>query len=215
MADNLTVRYTSLSDLLLWDRNPKRHDLGAIAESMTRYGFKDPPKYEPLLNNGKGGIVEGNGRIEALQWMRQQGQHAPRGIVSDDSGEWLVPVLYGVDAASEASAAAYGVDHNNLVLSGGDFTAVDVARLWDSQAYAALVSELAAGDEVPESIGDDAVSALIVALEGTRLEVDLSAFSAPENKTVLYRFIVDGLTREEAEAMAGVTQGGRIEQYKA
>src|SRR5262245_51034094 len=107
-TEELTVKYVPLATLELWDRNPKRHDLEKLAESIRRYGFKDPPKLEPALNSGRGGIVEGNGRAQVLRSMKEAGEPPPRGIAVDEAGGWFAPVLVGVDAASMAEAESYG-----------------------------------------------------------------------------------------------------------
>ena len=83
-----------------WERNPKLHDIGSIIESIKRYGFKDAPKYEPLLNEGAGGIVEGNGRIEALVTMRRLGDEVPVGHV-ERSGPDGVPGVEHLDPATQ------------------------------------------------------------------------------------------------------------------
>ena len=174
----LRLEYVPLATVALWDRNPKRHDVGGFIESIERYGFKDPPKFEPALNDGEGGIVEGNGRTVVLRMMQadyeKEGKEPPRGIALSD-GDWAVPVLFGVDAASQGAAEAYAIDHNNLVLAGGDFDGFDMARLWDS-SYVDLVrtvdpvtvseelakalakpfdSSLAEFPKYDESVGDD------------------------------------------------------------
>lgn len=157
--DLLRLEYVPLSQVVLWERNPKQHDVGAIAESIRRHGFKDPLKYEPALNDGQGGIVEGGGRGIALQMMHgQESDDPPRGIdVLKDTGEWAVPVLFGVDAGSEAAAEAYGVDHNNLTYAGAEgATPWDLMRMWDEESYLALLKGLAVEDVLPVSVdGDD------------------------------------------------------------
>lgn len=144
-----------LLELRRFNNNPKKHDLGKIAESIIKYGFKDPVKLEPSLNNGEGGIVEGNGRTEALVWMKEQGQEVPRGIIGK-KGKWLVPVLIGVDAVDELEAQAYALDHNNLSLLGGGLTALDASNMYDSEAYLGLLVDLnQKGQEVIAVDGDD------------------------------------------------------------
>ena len=67
MDENLLrIEYIKLDQAALWEKNPKKHDIDLIIQSIEKYGFKDPPKFEPSLNNNEGGFVEGNGRIEAL-----------------------------------------------------------------------------------------------------------------------------------------------------
>jgi len=166
MTERLELRYVDLATLRRWGENAKRHDLGALAESITRHGFRDPPAYDPALNAGEGGIVEGNGRGDALSAMQAQGQSAPRGVVVE-GGAWLVPVLFGVDAPSQAAAEAYGVAHNNLTMAGGDFTDLDMAGMWEPEGYAALLRSLAEQGEIPVSIDPTALDALLAGLAGT------------------------------------------------
>ncbi len=139
-----------------WERNPKLHDIGSIIESIKRYGFKDAPKYEPLLNEGAGGIVEGNGRIEALVTMRRLGDEVPAGILSDEK-DWYVPVLFGIDAKSENEAISYGIDHNNIVMLGGNFMPLDIAGIWDEKEYLNLIQSL---DITPVSVDWESLNVL-------------------------------------------------------
>jgi hypothetical protein len=163
MTERLELRYVPLDTLRRWDRNAKRHDYGALVESITRHGFRDPPSYDAALNGGEGGIVEGNGRGDALSMMHAQGMSAPRGIVEQD-GAWLVPVLFGLDAESQAAAEAYAVAHNNLTMAGGDFTDLDMAGMWEPDGYAAVLADLAAQGETPVTVDETALDALLAAL---------------------------------------------------
>jgi hypothetical protein len=168
--ERLQVRYVPLETLELWDRNPKRHDAARLTESVKRYGFKDPPKFEPSLNGGRGGIVEGNGRAEVLRAMKEAGEAAPRGVGVDDSGSWFVPVLFGVDARSQVEAESYGVDHNALTLAGGGLGFEDLLRVFDEAQLKALLSD------APDT------AALLVSFDPTELDALLQgpAFS-PED----------------------------------
>ena len=65
--NNVRVEYTKLSEILEADRNVKDHDIGAIHESMNRFGFTSPL----LLNESSGKLVAGHGRIEALKQKKQ------------------------------------------------------------------------------------------------------------------------------------------------
>ena len=152
----IRIRYIPLSAARRWDRNPKKHDLGALATSIAKYGFRDPAAYDSAL----GGFVEGNGRTEALQFMFEQKRPVPRGIgVHPSTGEWYMPVLFGVDAPSRLLAEAYGVDHNNLTLAGGDFTALDYARQWD-HSYLQIVQDLAAGGVLPVTVDQEDITTI-------------------------------------------------------
>jgi hypothetical protein len=155
--DRLELRYVPLDQATLWDRNPKKHDIGALVQSIERYGFKDPPKFEPKLK----ALAEGNGRSEALRILRDNGSPPPRGIAVSEDGEWLVPVLFGVDAVSRAEAEAYGVDHNQLTLAGGDFGPADAVRLWDEESFKGILLDLKDLDELPVSWGPDDAGMLL------------------------------------------------------
>lgn len=163
-ADNslLTIEYVPLEDAVLWDRNPKRHDIGALVESIWTYGYQDPSKFDAAL----GALVYGNGRVQAVQAGKKEGRHPPTGVALLPDGRWAVPVVFGNDLASRAVAEAFAIDHNNLTLAGGDFTALDIARLWDADAYVALLSEFAVADQMPLTVDGDDLDALLAQTAG-------------------------------------------------
>ncbi len=165
--DRLALRYVPLATLALWDRNPKLHDLSQLAESIQRHGFRDPPAFDPALNGGRGGVVEGNGRAEVLRSMEEAGAPPPRGIAQDDEGSWLVPVLFGLDSRSQAQAEAYGVDHNALTLGGSGLGFEDLVHLFDEQALHDLLRDAPDAGELLVSLGTADVDAL---LEGPRFD---------------------------------------------
>ncbi len=157
MADDLLrIEYVPLDEVQRWPRNPKKHDMGALVAAIERYGFVDPPKWDATL----GALVYGNGRDEALEWMKMQGRAAPRGVRVDEHGRWLIPVKFGVDAVSSTEAEALAIDHNNLTMSGGDFTAFDMARMWDA-SYTDVLAGLQIDDALPLTLDDDALAALL------------------------------------------------------
>lgn len=218
MTDTLKVEYVPLDDSVqLWQRNPKSHDLGALIRSFERHGFKQPPRYEPTLNNGAGGIVAGNGRIEALMAMRNAGHDAPRGIEVRD-GTWYVPVLFGVDAASQAAAEAFGLDDNNLTLLAGDFTAIDASRMWNAN-YLELLTELANQDELPVSVDGDDLDALLAynapepeALDDEPVAVDETKPTRcqPGDVWQVGRHIVACLDSTDAASIERLVHGRRV-----
>lgn len=57
--EELELRYVPLSAMGRWDGNPKAHDLETLRTLIRRDGFKDPPKFEPTLNGGGGGLGRG------------------------------------------------------------------------------------------------------------------------------------------------------------
>lgn len=174
----LELRYVRLSDLVLWDRNPKRHDIGAIIESLRRHGMRDPAAYDATL----GALVYGNGRTQAMAQMKR-GKEAPPAMVEvAEDGEWLVPVVFGADSKSLQAAESFAIDHNNLTMMGSDFTAYDIEELWDSDKYVKLLEELAADAELPVTVDGDDLEALVaapVAIEEKRAANVCMACGAP------------------------------------
>lgn len=168
----LAIEFFDLDTVSLWDQNPKLHNMGAITDSIRRYGFRDAPIFDKTL----GVIVAGNGRTQALRAMRDAGLSPPQGIRLGEDGRWLVPVQVGVDAASPADARAFALDHNNLTLSGGDYGPADMARLWDRDLYLEQLERLAEEGSLPVSADDDDLAALRHALAAD----DLAAAAATE-----------------------------------
>jgi hypothetical protein len=72
--------------------------------------------------------------------------------VAKDTGEWCVPVKFGVDAVTQNEAVALAIDHNNLTMLGGDFNAADIAKMWDTPAYVALLKTSADAECLPVSV---------------------------------------------------------------
>ena len=149
---------------LLWNENPKLHDLGALITSIEKYGYQELSKFDKNLINRSGttgAVVAGNGRIEALSEMEKLKKPLPRGLASlKDTGEWVMPVLVGVDQDNINKARAYAIDSNNVGLLGGDFTAVDMSRMWDTKTYMALLQGLSAENEEPVSVDKDTIERL-------------------------------------------------------
>jgi hypothetical protein len=168
MTDLLSLRYIPISQAELFSCNAKLHNLDQIIQSITRYGFKSACKWEGTLNDGRGGIVAGNGRVEALRTMEERGDDLPIGIAQDETGEWCVPVLFGVEAESEAIARAYALDDNNLTLLGGDFAVADLMKLYDQELLMSELEKLARSGEIPVSIGEADLEELLSQLAAGR-----------------------------------------------
>ena len=147
---------------LLHAKNAKLHDIGLLARSIQRYGFQDPPKLNASSPNvsgtDEGAFIYGNGRVEALGWLFNQGEARPPGIDQDKDGVWLLPVKVGLNL-SEGEAEAFLHDHNNLTLAGSDFTALDMAKLWGEGYVEGLVG-LAEEGVHPETVDGDALDFL-------------------------------------------------------
>jgi hypothetical protein len=176
----LELRYIPLQEAtkLLYKDNAKQHDIGGIVQSFGKYGFRDPCAYDAKLD----AIVEGNGRIEALTFMRRQGQTPPNGI-PHDSQDWYVPVLFGMDSNSKAVAERYVIDHNNLTMAGGDFTAYDMMRMWDREKYIQQLELFSSEGDMPITVDFDTLESLLHS-DGTEYDTDgeLNAgFDVPVN----------------------------------
>lgn len=160
VKDKLELKYVPLKTIVRWSRNVKRHDVSAIIKSIQRHGFRDPLSYDANLNKGNGGIVEGNGRDEALKKMfAENPKKPPRGVLQDGT-DWLVPVLFGVDANSQAAAEAYGFDHNQITMMGGEIDINDMMSMYEEQA-AQMLRDLQQDDELPTSITADDLDAML------------------------------------------------------
>ena len=156
-AEKLKLKYVPLDQAKLWDQNPKRHDIGALIQSIQLHGFGDPPKYDEKLE----GLVYGNGRTEALERMREEGMDPPRGIAKLKDGQWAVPVIFGVDAKSKAAAVAFAIDHNNLGLLGGNLGFTELIALWDEEGLQRVLSDVPDAGELLASLDADDVASLL------------------------------------------------------
>lgn len=172
-APGIRLALIPISQVLRWDKNPKRHDMGAIIQSIEKHGFREPPVFDKNLNGGEGGVASGNGRTEALWEMMKAGYAVPRNIAVDEkTGEWAMPVIMGGDAESERAAAAFALDANNLTLLGGDFGPLELARMWEGEAYAEVLADLANHGELPVSVDGEDVDALIAELAAGTTETE-------------------------------------------
>lgn len=162
---------------LIWKRNPKLHDIGALSRSMVEHGYKEPAIFSSRLvrvgqetdDEPLGALVVGNGRIEALAWLERGGDvDLPRGLATETAtGAWVVWIIAGTDAKSQAMAKAYGVDSNLLGMMGGSLSHIDMSRVWDEQAYLRLLDDLAHQDALPVSMDLDDYELLKEVLDTT------------------------------------------------
>lgn len=146
--DSIVLHYVRVSDVPLWSDNPKLADVGGIITSIEQHGFRDPSAWDAKLK----APVEGNHRVKALLLMEKNGYPVPRNILLDDEGRWCMPMLFGGDALSREAAKAYGIDHNNLTITGGDMGISDLMQMWDEGMYISTLEELALVDNMPVSV---------------------------------------------------------------
>lgn len=128
MSRELRVDYLPLSEVRRWPRNAKEHDAGAIHQSVERFGFVNPI----IVNETTGYLLAGHGRIDTLQQRKAGGSAAPDGI-REQNGEWLVPVIRGIELP-EHEAEAYAIADNRTTELGG----------WNSDLLAAVLADQAA-----------------------------------------------------------------------
>ena len=112
--DEVRIEYMPLSALKAWPRNPKEHDLGLLHTSMDRFGFVNPI----IINESTGVILAGHGRLDTLAQKQKDGQPLPERCKEGAEGEWLVPVIRGIELP-EREAEAYAISDNRSTESGG------------------------------------------------------------------------------------------------
>lgn len=122
------MEFSPLASVQSATRNVKAHDLGAIIESVRRFGFADAV----VIDERTGRLVSGHGRIDALRAMKADGAPPPAGV-QVDGDEWLVPVQRGWASRNDAEAEAFIVAANRLVELGG----------WDQPGLEAVLADLA------------------------------------------------------------------------
>ncbi|MFB6700290.1 hypothetical protein [Streptomyces rubiginosohelvolus] len=124
--------YLPLTDLSPASRNPKRHELELIIASIDMHGLVEIPVVDERTQT----TLHGHGRREALIEMQVRGMRAPSGIVIDEDGGWLVPVLRGWASRNDADAEALAIKLNRLPGEGG----------WDPRELAEILEDLATGE---------------------------------------------------------------------
>lgn len=114
MTKDLTIEYFSLTELVEWPRNPKQHI--DLEPSFDRFGFVKPL----LIDEKSGWLVAGHGRLRQLVSMKDDGKRPPENVkVRSDDGEWLVPVIRGVEFKNKREAEAYLIADNETTTAAG------------------------------------------------------------------------------------------------
>ena len=89
--DRLRVEYVPLAALKPAPRNPKKHQVKTVLESMGRFGYVSPM----ILDERTGRLVAGHGRLESLKQAKLDGKTPPSRI-RVEKVDWLVPVVRGI-----------------------------------------------------------------------------------------------------------------------
>lgn len=130
MTENIPAKPTTtltLADLASRKHhgNPKLHDVDGIIASIQRHGFVSTP----TVDETSGVLVAGHGRTKALVRMKAEGLPAPMRVgVDEETGDWLVPVLF-VPFADDEERDAFIIADNQLT----------IARGWDDEALAKML----------------------------------------------------------------------------
>lgn len=142
-------RLVPLDEVARWPFNPKEHDIESTKASIVRFGFVQPAIYDEKT----GRLVAGHGRLVALQELYNEGAPAPKRINVLPDGRWTMPVLRGIEFASEAEAEAYLLADNAIPIAGG----------WDTDLLSERIRYLSSmGTEVRHiGFSDDAISAIL------------------------------------------------------
>jgi ParB-like chromosome segregation protein Spo0J len=111
----MKLEHLPLDSIVPAFRNPKDHDLGAIMESIRRFGFVAPA----IRNEATGKLVAGHGRLQALRLLWENQEDPPEGIKKTKDGGWKLPVITGIEFASDEEAEAYLIADNRLTELGG------------------------------------------------------------------------------------------------
>jgi hypothetical protein len=118
-AARYEIRSVDPHELIPWERNPRRHNMPALRQSIERFGFRNV-----IVVNGRTNTIEaGHGRAQA----------------AIDLGIETVPVLFVDD--DDATAAAYAIADNRQTEIGGwdEDALVPLLQELQAQGDAALV----------------------------------------------------------------------------
>lgn len=124
-----SIEYLPLSSLKPAKRNPKKHVIDTVLESMLRFGYVSPM----ILDERTGRLVVGHGRLDSLKKAKAKGQEPPERIRVKD-GEWLVPVVRGVTFRDDSEAEAYLLADNQTTILDG----------WDDEELKEIIDSLGA-----------------------------------------------------------------------
>lgn len=123
------LNYRNLAELKCWQRNYRHGDIGAITQSLLRFG------YNGALRVWKDNtVIAGNHTLLALQGIKASGLPAPRNV-EEDRGAWWVAVI-DCSWMTQVEAQAYAVADNRTSALATD----------DDQRLAELLTEIASED---------------------------------------------------------------------
>tara|TARA_R110002020_G_scaffold268284_4_gene483483 strand:- start:1288 stop:1917 length:630 start_codon:yes stop_codon:yes gene_type:complete len=172
------VKYIRIDEILGADINPKDHDIGVLITAIKRFGFTSPL----IRNDDTKKLVAGHGRLEALINMYKSEYSLPRGILKDEDGMWLVPVVTGLNFENEEEALSYLIADNKLSEIGG----------WDEKALLDMLKDI---DNL-EGVGFDHTDAQEIL---DNIEADWEADDTDRglgDPRIKYRMVFDDTTQQ-------------------
>lgn len=122
------LTYVPLEQVIPAARNPRTHDAKAIRRAIVEFGFTAPLRVDERTQR----LIAGHGRLAALVALYEEGAAMPGGIVADDDGSWLVPLIRGWASRTDAEAEAQIIADNRLTENGG----------WHHQTLGAMLENL-------------------------------------------------------------------------
>lgn len=130
---SLKIEYRSLSSLKVAIRNPKRHQIDLVRQSMNRFGYVAPM----IMDDRTGRLVAGHGRLESLLKAKKESKEPPF-RVRVEGDDWYVPVIRGVNFKNDREAEAYLLADNQTTILGA----------WDDAELKQIIDELGQLDEL-------------------------------------------------------------------
>jgi hypothetical protein len=143
------------------ERNPKLHELPRIKASIVEHGFVDLV----IADERTGRLISGHGRRESLLELLNEGAHMPEGLLLDDDGGWLIPVVRGWSSRNDREAETLIIQINRLSAAGGmnqrtfadmlEDLVTEAPDLYDSLALADDELAEMLRNASPESLGEE------------------------------------------------------------
>lgn len=97
------LEYMRLAEIIPAERNAKAHDTAELRDAVTTLGFINPG----LWDERTGRLIAGHGRLELLSALEATPgvlDDIPEGLMIDESGAWLMPIVRGWSSRDDAEA---------------------------------------------------------------------------------------------------------------
>lgn len=107
------IEYMDIQQLQPDPENPKDHDIGALTESVGRFGYLNPM----AINEETKTLIYGHGRWKTLMGSLERRDNVPAHVF-DRHGTWYAPVVRGIHL-DPASGLAYVIADNQMTFLGG------------------------------------------------------------------------------------------------